>query len=70
MIELQEQRELEGPKTFKEKVREKIKAKYEDVKFDKETENMRPEDKAQYRKMLKEIENDNKLKLAKESLLN
>jgi hypothetical protein len=46
MIELQEQRELEGPKTFKEKVREKIKAKYEDVKFDKETENMRPEDKA------------------------
>ena len=31
---------------------------------------MRPEDKAQYRKMLKEIENDNKLKLAKESLLN
>lgn len=31
---------------------------------------MRPEDKAQYKKMLKEIENDNKLKLAKESLLN
>ena len=70
MIELQEQRVLEGPKTFKEKVRVKIKAKYEDVKFDKETENMRPEDKAQYKKMLKEIENDNKLKLAKESLLN